>query len=465
MRNLWSFWAGITLGAGGAASLISMRVAEQWYAAGGLALMVAGGAALCWMLQAQLRRALQARRESEQHARTQADFLANMSHEIRTPLSSILGYAELLGEAADVSSAQQYAQAVHRNAEHLLVVVNDILDDAKIRAAGMSITPSDCDAAELIEQTAEMLRERALARRIDLRVHIDPAARQRVRLDPVRLRQIVLNLVSNAVKFTDRGEVCVTVTLNKAAAPQTLRVEVRDTGPGLSREQVASLFTSFYQADRTSSKRGQGTGLGLSISRRLAQLMGGTLEAASVPGKGSTFTLSIPAPRAPAAASMSGSPFDSTRLDLAGSSTAAPCDTALLRLRGARILIADDSSDARHLLTHQLTKAGADVEAVEDGKPAVERLLAAWAAGSPFDLALIDIHMPGTGGLDGVRQLRARNYTGRVIAISADALPEERARSFAAGFDDHICKPISGEELVRRCSAALAAPGTVALAA
>jgi CheY-like chemotaxis protein len=272
--------------------------------------------------------------------------------------------------------------------------------------------------------------------------------------DPTRLRQILLNLLGNAIKFSDRGEICLRVqvvrTLGREAA---LRFDVVDQGIGMTAEHVAKLFTPFTQADASTARRFGGTGLGLSISRRLAEMLGGTICVASTPGKGSTFSVTIDS------GPLDGVPMTSGAEDVrpAEPATSVPYPTVALH---GRILLADDSPDNQELVAYVMRKSGAEVVVVGDGRMAVEQALAAWKQGRPFDAVLMDMQMPVLDGYEATRQLRARGYAGPIIALTAHAMADELQRCLDAGCNACATKPIDGrvltlvDEFIRRGTAA-----------
>jgi signal transduction histidine kinase len=378
-------------------------------------------------------------------ARVKSEFLANMSHEIRTPLTAMLGNADLLLDPllqpADVA---EHARTIRRNGTHLLAILNDILDLSRIEAGRMTVESVTCSPAGLMHDVADMLRARARQKGLRLVVRQEGRLPATIRTDPTRLRQILVNLCGNAIKFTEAGEVCLTARLADAegAAP-LLEFIVSDTGIGLGHEALGRLFRPFEQADSTTTRRFGGSGLGLAISRRLAHLLGGDVTAASRPGAGSAFTLRIPT-----------GPLEGVPLvgEDDGVSLAEEPEVNLeLRLRG-HVLLAEDTRDTALVIGTMLRRAGAVVEVVDNGRLALERARAGTAAGQPFDLLLLDMHMPELDGLQVVRQLRAGGYDGPIVALTADSMPEDRAQCIDAGCNDYATKPVRRNDLLALCA-------------
>jgi signal transduction histidine kinase/AmiR/NasT family two-component response regulator len=350
-------------------------------------------------------------------------FLATISHEIRTPLNGVLGMAQAMS-ADHLSDAQRGRLAViRRSGEALTEILNDVLDLSKIEAGQLEIQNVEFELRDVLQSGVAAFAPAAAEKRIELRLVMGEGASGVYRGDPLRLRQVVYNLISNAVKFTARGEVRVVVTL----AGNLVQVAVSDTGPGIPETQQARLFGKFEQLDATTTRRHGGTGLGLAICRELCGLMGGTIELDSAPGQGSTFTVSLPLERL------------GDRLEPAGSDHGPPVHAPLNALR---ILAAEDNEVNRTVLTALLAQIGVAPTIVEDGAQAV----AAWEAGD-WDIVLMDVQMPVMDGVAAVQAIRARERaTGRrrtpVIALTANALVHQVAELKAAGMDDHVSKPI-----------------------
>jgi PAS domain S-box-containing protein len=398
-------------------------------------------------------RLAEATREAQAANVAKSEFLANMSHEIRTPLTAILGYADLLVEEGDLTKAPDHrlesVQTIKRAGQHLLTIINDILDLSKIEAGQLSVEALACDPVQIIRDVDRLWRARAREKGIAIEAIVRGPVPSSVRSDPTRLRQIIMNLVGNAVKFTSVGR----VTLSISATPlgesgQTeLLVDVADTGIGITQEQAARLFQPFAQADSGMSRRFGGTGLGLTISRRLAKMLGGDVVLLrSEQGVGSTFRVRVRAEVGEDATmieSIEQSPMESREGEKSASAT--------IRLSG-KILLVEDGVDNQRLIAFHLRKAGATVEIRENGLLGMEAALAAQAAGEPFGVVLMDMQMPVMDGYTAATRLRAQGYARPVIALTAHAMSEDRDKCLAAGCDDFLTKPIEKASLIESCA-------------
>ena len=391
-----------------------------------------------------------ARAEALRASRLKSDFIAAVSHELRTPMTAIIGYAELLQDDPRVRTdpgTASAAEAILRNGEHLLAVVSDILDDSRVEAGAFSVRASEIDLAQVARDASDLLAIRARSRGIGLQFMADPHAPSFARADPLRVRQIILNLVGNAIKFTDRGSVRVGVSTVGGVATVT----VADDGVGMDAQQLEALFRPYTQFH--GARACEGSGLGMALSRRLARMMGGDLRVASTPGHGTTFTLSLPA----IAPSLGDAPpvveiaHDGASDAAASGAPGADREGELAPpLAGFRILVAEDGPDNVRLYLRQLGRAGADVRVASNGREAVALAQAA-AVGvldAPFDLILMDVQMPVLDGLEATRRLRALGFTVPVVAVTAAAGEAERARCLAAGCDGFLEKPVRHAELV-----------------
>jgi len=397
----------------------------------------------------------EARRAAQEASRLKSEFLAHTSHEIRTPMTALVGYTELLGDP-DLSPAERAEglATIRRNGEHLMTIVNDILDLSKIESGRMTIERMACSPFALVAEVAAVLRPRAAHDGLDVEVGYRSPLPETIETDPTRLRQILLNLVGNAIKFTPRGS----VRLEVGPVEDTrLCFEVIDTGIGLDAEQQARLFTAFSQADASTTRRFGGTGLGLAISKRLAGMLGGDLRVRSLPGEGSTFTLTIDV------GSLAGVRLlDRPPEVRAAAERPEPSADERQALRG-RILLAEDGLDARRLLARHLRAAGAEVETAENGLVACELALRAAEAGAPYDLILMDMQMPELDGYAAAARLRAAGYRGPIVALTAHAMEDERARCLGAGCDGFATKPILRRTLIEVARAYLAPGGAAPL--
>ena len=384
-----------------------------------------------------------ARDAAEAASRSKSSFLANMSHEIRTPLSAIVGYADLLVDpAADPVSAERAAapEGVRRNARHLLGLIGDILDVSKIEAGKMTVERLPVDLPQLVADVASLMRPRAVAKGLAFGVAFDGPVPRTVRTDSLRLKQVLVNLIGNATKFTAAGS----VTLRVACGP-TLSFAVVDTGVGLTVEQAGRMFQPFTQADESTTRKFGGTGLGLTISRRLAELLGGDLTVTSTPGQGSTFTATVDPGELTAVERLDGL----TEAGLRPTEPAAAADVELPRLDGRRVLLAEDGEDNQLLIGLYLRRVGAELTLADNGRIGVERAMAAAAAGRPFDLILTDMQMPELDGYGLAAALRRGGLAVPIVALTAHAMAGDREQCLAAGCTDYLTKPVDRVALVR----------------
>jgi len=379
-----------------------------------------------------------------------SEFLANMSHEIRTPLTAILGYSEMLrdelGPEPTGGASAGALDTIGRAGQHLLSVINDILDLSKIEAGKLEIERIETSLPQLLREVDSLMRARAADKGVILRTSLATPAPSRIYSDPTRFRQILVNLVGNAAKFTDHGSIEVRTFVAMAGDSSTLRIEIEDTGPGMTEAQARALFQPFSQADASVTRRHGGTGLGLTICRRLAGLMGGDvrLDYTGV-GRGSRFVLELPLLPVADAELVQDLSIISDR----DSERAAPDPLPTL---AGRILLAEDGEDNQRLLLAILTKAGAQVTVAANGEIALQELTAANARGNPFQLLVTDIQMPVMDGHTLVRKLRAGGFTLPVIALTAHAMAEDRSKCLAAGCDEFATKPIDRRQLLSSCA-------------
>ena len=379
---------------------------------------------------------IQARKAADAANRAKSAFLANMSHEIRTPLSAILSFAELLEISTREEQNQANVDAIKRNGLHLLSIVNDILDLSKIEAEQLEIHLEPINVQTLMGDIGSVMGGRAHSKNLELGFCFSTPVPEEVLSDPVRLRQILFNLIGNAIKFTEAGRVDVDLSWQEP----DLTFAVRDTGIGIADTQLAALFEAFHQADGTIERRYGGTGLGLSISKRLVEMLDGTISVESELGEGSTFTLSLPVQTDRDVELIDSLPSLTTEAET-GSET--PIFGMLAEQ--PRILIADDQPDVRESLQQLLTISGAVVDTVADGFEVRDRVT---GSDHPYDIFLLDLEMPGLTGLETLRHLRSMGVTTPVVAVTAQAMRGERKKALQAGFDAFLAKPVEQKSLV-----------------
>jgi signal transduction histidine kinase/DNA-binding NarL/FixJ family response regulator len=389
-------------------------------------------------LSDQAARLSEALREAEKVSRLKSEFVARVSHEIRTPLNAVIGMTGLLLDDGLTSRQRQLAETVRDSGEALLGVINEILDFSKIEAGKMELEPLPFDLELTVQQVAEMLAAPAEAAGLDLRVEYAEDAPRRFIGDAGRIRQMLTNLVGNAVKFTRRGRVRVRVEcLERTPRQGRVRISVKDTGIGISPDRLGEIFDEFTQADSSTTRRYGGTGLGLAITRQLARLMGGDVGVASEPGSGSTFWIDLALP------------LDEERRADAFSSVGGLARKPVKGIDGEalRVLVVEDNAVNQNLARLILEKVGCRVDAAGNGKEAVRMLEIL-----PYDLVFMDCQMPEMDGYQAAAEIRRRERGLRrtpIVAVTASTMPGDRDRCLAAGMDEHISKPIREEDFLR----------------
>ncbi|MGN4980087.1 ATP-binding protein [Aeromonas dhakensis] len=428
-------------------------------------LMVLGGAMLCFGLVAvtlwrRNQKLSELSRQTGLLAQAKSDFLANMSHEIRTPMNAIIGFSSLALQTELDQQQRDYLSKIKSSSDTLLLLINDILDLTKVESGKLTLEEIDFDLSEQIDSLAGMFADLAERKHVEVIINKSPAVPDFLRGDPLRLGQVLVNLVNNAIKFTERGEVEVSITLVNPH-PMQVRFSVRDTGIGIAEEKQAQLFQPFTQLEAGNTRKYGGSGLGLNISQRLVELMGGRITVQSKPGAGSVFQFEIPMTKAVYGVSGRRVFFENQPLVLVmddnellnGSSHDQQFRQAEVQgdqqhfrelLQGIRVLLAEDNRVNQQLIIEYLRRVDALVTVVGNGREAVERV-----AEQPFDVILMDLQMPVLDGLDATRQIRKMvdKHDVPIIALTASAMPGDRERCLGVGMNGYVTKPVSKLDL------------------
>ncbi|MDZ7617728.1 MAG: PAS domain S-box protein, partial [Patescibacteria group bacterium] len=379
-----------------------------------------------------------------------SEFLANMSHEIRTPMTAILGFAKAAEDGCPqqcefgLNTYRDYLDIVTRNGEHLLRLLNDILDLSKIEAGWLTVEHIECSPCRLVMEILSLMQVRGTAKGLEMTAEFEGSIPEVIQTDPTRLRQILINLLGNAVKFTEQGRVSLIVRMGEDSVGKASMVfEVIDTGVGMTDAETSKLFQPFSQADTSTTRRFGGTGLGLAVSKRLAEALGGDVRLMeTAPGAGSRFQLVIAT-----------GPLDGVRmLDREArarhlQSWKNPDVETEASLPECRVLLAEDGADNRRLVGHLLKKVGAKITVAENGQLAADLVLAASESERPFDVVLMDMQMPVMDGYEATRLLRRQGYAGVIIALTANAMEGDRRKCLNAGCNDYLAKPMTAQQL------------------
>jgi signal transduction histidine kinase/ActR/RegA family two-component response regulator len=386
---------------------------------------------------------LEAKEEAESANRAKSEFLANMSHEIRTPMTAIIGYADILLDDLSKPANIDAATTIKQNGECLISLIDDILDLSRIEAGRIEVRKTNCPLQEIVDDVSSLMDIRATAKSLPYVVRLERSVPESIHTDPVCLRQILMNLVGNAIKFTETGSVEFVVRhLDEPGEEPRLRFDVIDTGIGIAEDKIDKIdkiFSQFTQADNSLTRQSGGTGLGLSICQRLADLLGGEIKVSSTFGVGSTFSLII------AIGSSVGKQPSPTESEPATVSIA-PDFQGLLN--NCTILLAEDCHANQRIISFFLSKSGANVTLAENGQVAMELANSAVREERPYDLILMDMQMPVLDGYLATRQLRTNGYRGPIVALTAHAMGYDRQKCLDAGCDDYATKPVDREKLV-----------------
>tara|TARA_R110002095_G_scaffold89232_1_gene77863 strand:+ start:2398 stop:5379 length:2982 start_codon:yes stop_codon:yes gene_type:complete len=389
----------------------------------------------------------EARKRAETANEAKSEFLANMSHEIRTPMTAILGFTDILLSQLKNKDDLEFAKIVKQNGEYLIVVINDILDLSKIEARKMKLEHVPINVQEFVSDLAALMQVKAVSSGLNFRITFENPIPETITTDPTRLRQILINLLGNAIKFTDSGSVELRIkTIHPENASAFLQFSVIDTGIGIAEDALAQIYQPFTQADNSTTRKYGGTGLGLAITKRLVAMLGGTIQVTSARGVGTTFTFTV----SPGA--LEGIPL--LQLDANAIQKVSPEINPEItfisnrNIASSRVLIVEDGLDNQRLISFLLKKEGLQTDLAENGQIGYERAMAALASGHPYDFILMDMQMPVMDGYTATRKLRDAGYTGPIIALTAHAMKNDMDKCLAAGCNAYAAKPVDKKMLM-----------------
>ncbi len=379
---------------------------------------------------------------------SKSEFLANMSHEIRTPMNAILGFTEVLrrGYGKEGTDSKKHLETIHSSGQHLLELINDILDLSKVESGHLEIEKISCSPQQVISEVVNVLSVRAKEKDIFLDFKIASAIPESIISDPSRLRQIVTNLIGNAIKFTDKGGVTVTLKAKLTAENPRIMIDIADTGIGIPKDKLSTIFEPFVQADSSVTRHYGGTGLGLAISRKFAKALGGSVTVTSESGKGSVFSVTIEL------GSIEGMKMIEADDALAAVQKIESCSQVSWDFPDSRVLVVDDGVENRELVKLVLMELGLNVETAENGKEALEK-----AFKEPFDIILMDVQMPIMDGFTAVKLMRQRGLTIPVVALTAHAMKGFKSECLAVGYSEYLPKPINIDQLIELLAGELGA--------